>query len=359
MQLHTFESLTPRLKIVSQFNAMTSPDRLQSLVLRLRPLLRNVIGVTIGKGGEGKTTTGVNLSYMLAQEQSALADEGEEAKPVLYVELDSNGNGRLDLRIHGGEFDDDGDGFVAAVTEDGTFTVVRNVKPYLDMTVGGTANAGLAAEISRLAGKHVQAPYLMLAMLLAQISHHYAWIVVDFSPGDVSVQRLGLAAVTHLVTPVKNSDDAMLGGLQTVANLVADVRLINPEIGIAAIGFLGFKKVSGESTAELDILRVKIELLLEGAELDPGLVMRDHIRENRGLATACRNNGMPARELALAANELLMDENGEPVPRPRYTNNRLVEPDKALDLAEDWTTFTGDVITRVAKRNIELEGAAA
>ncbi|MFH8470938.1 ParA family protein [Streptomyces sp. NPDC017991] len=344
---------------MSQFTAMTAPDRLQELVGQLRPRLRNVIGVTIGKGGEGKTTTGVNLGYMLAQEQAHLADQGHEAKPVLYIELDSNGNGRLDLKILGGKYDDDGYGFVGAVTEDKAFTVVKNVKPYLDMTVGGAANAGLAAEISRLAGKHVQAPYLMLAMLLAQISHHYAWIIVDFSPGDVSVQRLGLAAVTHLVTPVKNSDDAMLGGLQTVANLVADVRLINPELGIAAIGFLGFKKVAGEATGELDILRVKIELLLEEAELDPSLVMRDHIRDSRGLATACRNNGMPARELALAANEMLMDEKGNAVPRPRYTNSRLVEPDKALDLAEDWATFTSDVIKRVIDRNTELEGAVA
>lgn len=359
MELKTFDSLASRLRIVSQFTAMTAPDRLQDLVGQLRPRLRNVVGVTIGKGGEGKTTTGVNLAYMLAQEQAYLAEQGHAAKPVLYMELDSNGNGRLDLKILGSQYDDDGYGFVGAVTEDKPLAVVKNVKPYLDMTVGGSANANLAAEVSRLASKHAQAPYLMLAMLLAQISHLYEWIIVDFSPGDVSVQRLGLAAVTHLVTPVKNSDDAMLGGLQTIANLVADVRLINPELGIAAIGFLGFKKVAGEATAELDILRVKIELLLEEAELDGGLVMRDHIRDSRSLATACRNNGMPARELALAANELLQDEDGQPVARPRYTNGRLVEPDKALELAEDWSTFTGDVIKRVVERNNELEGAAA
>ncbi|MCX4681594.1 ParA family protein [Streptomyces sp. NBC_01433] len=344
---------------MSQFTAMTPPDGLQDLVAQLRPRLRNVIGVTIGKGGEGKTTTGVTLSHMLAQEQQNLAQQGHEAKPILYIELDSNGNGRLDLKILGGEFDDDGNGFVGAVTEDKPFTVVRNVKPYLDMTVAGSANSGLAAEISRLASKHVQAPYLMLGMLLAQISHNYAWIIVDFSPGDVSVQRLGLAAVTHLVLPVKNADDAMLGGLQTIANLVAEVRLINPELGIAAIGFLGFKKVAGEATAELDIVRVKIELLLEAAGLEAGLVMQDHIREARALSTVSRNNGLPARELALAANELLLDESGASVPRPRYANGRLVEPDKALDLAEDWTTFTGDVIKRVVSRTAELEGVAA
>ncbi|MFE9250713.1 ParA family protein [Streptomyces sp. NPDC007088] len=359
MHLHTFESLAPRLRIVSQFNAMTPPDRLQDLVGQLRSRLRNVLGVTIGKGGEGKTTTGVNLSHMLAQEQQDRAEQGHEAKPVLYIELDSNGNGRLDLKILGSEVDDDGKAFVEAVTEDKAFSVVRNVKPYLDMTVAGSANSELATEIGRLAGKHAQAPYLMLAMLLAQISHLYAWIVVDFSPGDVNVQRLGLAAVTHIVTPVKNSDDAMLGGLEAIANLVAEIRLINPELGIVAIGFLGFKKVTGEATGELDIVRTKIELLLEAAGLNPSMVMRDHIREARHIATVSRNNGMPARELALAANEMLLDESGKPVPRPRYANGRLVEPGKALDLADDWTVFTGDVIKRVVSRNIELEGVSA
>jgi cellulose biosynthesis protein BcsQ len=339
---------------------MTPPERLQELVRQLRPHLHNVIGVTIGKGGEGKTTTGVNLSFMLAQEQEYLAAQGQQAKPVLYIELDSNGNSRMDFRIHGGQFDDDGAGFLGAVTEDKPFAVIRNVRPYLDMTVAGSANGRLNAEISRLATKHVQAPYLMLAMLLAQISHLYAWIVIDFSPGDESAQRLGLAAVTHLVAPVKNSDDASIGGLSTVANLVAEVRLINPELGIAAIGFLGFRKVADKATSELEIVRLKIEVLLEQADLSPDVVMSNHIREARNLATACRNNGMPARELALAANELLVDpQSGEPVPRPRYANGRLVEPDKALELAEDWAVFTRDVITRVVSRNAELQGVAS
>ncbi|MER6913914.1 ParA family protein [Streptomyces sp. NPDC000594] len=359
MELFEFADLSDRLPEIAGFDDDTTDDEIRELVEKLRPHLRNVIGVTIGKGGQGKTTLSSNIAYMLAEEQEKRARNGKSAKPVLYAELDANGNGRREYGLQGGEFDDSGARFVQSIVADGPFTVVKNVRPYLDTTIGGPKIGDLNRHVNRLHSAHGKSAFLLLALLLAQISHHYRWIVLDFSPGDKEIQKLGLATTTHLVAPIMDDDNGTLDGLSALARLIRMInKLLNPEAALAAIAFLGFPKVHDKQTSKLELVREKILNQLSKANMDPDLMLSEHIRRAEGLATQCRNQGRPAREMARAATGTLVHhETEQQVPRPRDEKGRLIDPEMAVKLAGDYGTVAVQMIARVRARNNELKAA--
>ncbi|WP_438306769.1 AAA family ATPase (plasmid) [Streptomyces sp. HUAS TT11] len=339
---------------------MSDPQAVAALVLQLRQRLQNVIGTTIGKGGEGKTTVTANFAEVLAQAEQAKADQGKPSKPILYIELDSNGNGRLNFGVRGREFDDDGASFLEALTEDKDLQVVQGVRPHLDMVMSGSHNADIPTAVARLTGRHGNVSFLLLAILLAQISHRYRWILLDFSPGDKSIQRLGLAACTHLVAPMKGSDNAVIEGLGTLAGLVRQIRPLNAEVAIAALVFLGYQRRNDEPTSQLINLREKIGLLLDQAHITREVMVDAYIRDGETTANLARNHGMPAGEFARAtAGQLVDHESNEPVERPRDENGRLVDPQRAVDIATDYVQVVTQVLQRVVQRNAELRGADA
>lgn len=360
MELVALEGLSSRLNVIRSFTDMSDPEDLNALVRQLRPRLRNVMGTTIGKGGEGKTTVTANLAYVLAQAEKERADQGKPAKPVLYIELDSNGNGRLNFGVRGLSFDDNGLSFVDALTDDKDFQVVQGVRPYLDMVMSGSHNADIPTAVTKLADKHGVSSYLLLAILLAQISHRYRWILLDFSPGDKMIQRLGLAACTHLLAPMKGSDNAVIEGLGTLASLVRQVRRLNSEAAIASLVFLGYARRNDEPTSQLINVREKIGLLLDQAKISRAVLVDAYIRDGETSANLARNHGMPAGEFAQAAAGVLLDaDTGEPVERPRDENGRLADAQRAFDIASDYTLVAQQVIQRIRHRNQELQEADA
>ncbi|MDX3762794.1 ParA family protein [Streptomyces sp. AK02-04a] len=360
MNLIEFDGLSSRLDIIKSFSDMSDPEEINALVRTLRPRLRNVIGATIGKGGEGKTTITTNLAYVLAEAENERVRQGKPSKPILYIELDSNGNGRLNLGIRGGEFDDDGLGFFEALTEDKEFKVVQGVRPHLDMVVSGSHNADIPSSVTKLSDKHGIASYLLLAVLLAQISHRYRWILLDFSPGDKMIQRLGLAACTHLVAPMKGSDNAVIEGLGTLATLVRQIRRLNDEVAIVSLIFLGYRRVNDQPTSQLTNLREKMGILLDRAHISREVLVDAFIRDGATTANLARNYGMPAGEFALAAaGQLFNSHTGDRVDRPRDENGRYADPQRAFDLAADYTNVATQVIQLIRQRNQKLQGAEA
>ncbi|MEU2717714.1 ParA family protein [Streptomyces sp. NPDC007205] len=360
MDLVDLDGLSSRLNVIKTFSDMSDPEDIDALVRQLRPRLRNVIGATIGKGGEGKTTVTTNLAYVLAEAEKEKGRQGKPTKPILYIELDSNGNGRLNLGIRGSEFDDDGLGFFEALTEDKGLKVVQGVRPYLDMVVSGCHNADIPSSVTKLSDKYGITSYLLLAALLAQISHRYRWILLDFSPGDKMIQRMGLAACTHLIAPMKGSDNAVIEGLGTLATLVRQIRRLNHEVAIVSLVFLGYRRVNDQPTSQLTNLREKIGILLDRAHISREVLVSAFIRDGATTANLARNYGMPAGEFALAAaGQLLESDTGKPVDRPRDENGRYADPKRALDLAGDYISVATQVIQLVRQRNQELHGDEA
>ena len=360
MKLVPLEGLSSRLSIISSFTDMTDPAELDALVMQLRPRLRNVVGVTIGKGGEGKTTVTTNLAAVLAEQERSRAEQGLSAKPILYIELDSNGNGRLNLGVRQRSFDDDGLRFVEALTDDKDFHVVKDVRPYLDMVMSGSHNADIPTAVTKLNDRFGVASYLLLAILLAQISHMYRWILLDFSPGDKAIQRLGLAACTHLLPPLKGSDNAVIEGLGTLATLVRANKRLNREVGIAALVFLGHQRRNAEPTSQLTNLREKIGMLLDQAKISREVLVEAYVRDGETSAVLSRNHGMPASEFAQAtAGGLISLETGQEVPRPRDENGRLVDKQRPIDIANDYVEVADQAVRRIRQRNQELGAETA
>ncbi|MFF4924163.1 ParA family protein [Kitasatospora sp. NPDC001261] len=388
MELYEFTGLASRLEAIASFDDMSGDDMLQELVEQLRPYLQKVIGVTIGKGGETKTTLATNLAYMLAEEQSLRSKRGKSALPVLYLELDHNGDSKTDfgllrriqehvLASHAGteeeaqaevrrllkEIDDDGKALRDAITNDGNLKVVKEIRPFLDFAISGKWCADIPTRLGKLQDTHGLAAFLLLALLLAQISHLYSWIVIDFAPGDKAVQRSGVAAATHLVAPIHNTDDAALRGVATVARLVRSNRRLNPEVDLVAVVFVGFRKVDGEATSELTNPRDKLAAMLSAAGMDPNIILDEYIRDARKLASLCRNQGRPAREFALAAAGQLLDAGGAAVPRPRDENGRYADAEASAKLADDYSQLARVLLGRVRQhttnlRDQQMQGAS-
>ncbi|WP_440581095.1 ParA family protein [Streptomyces sp. PT19] len=364
LELVSFTDLKSRLEVVRRFPAHYEDEHdemLAELVRQLRPYLRNVIGVTIGKGGQGKTTLSANMAGMLAAEQEKLAKQGKNALPVLHLELDLQGDGLShDFGLGRSKFNDRGAGLASAITSDAPLHVIRTDRPFLHAVPAGANNARIIDALGPLVATHGRAAHLLLALLLAQVSHLYRWIVIDFSPGDVSLQQLGLAAATHLTAPLMDSDNASVSGLANLAVLAKSTRKTNPELGVAAMCFLGFRKVQGKPTNDLTIVWQKLRIALERHNVSSDVIVEDYVREGRVLAKEARNSGMLAHEFARAAAGQWIDPlTGEVAERPRDEAGRLIDAKRAIELANDHAAMARAVITRVRARNQQLKEAAA
>ncbi|WP_328373459.1 AAA family ATPase (plasmid) [Streptomyces sp. NBC_00445] len=363
LELESFTDLKSRLEVVRRFPAHYEDEHdamLAEVVRQIRPYLRNVIGVTIGKGGQGKTTLSANMAGMLAAEQERLAKQGKKALPILHLELDLQGDGLFDFGLVRSKYNDQGAGFAGAVTNDAPLHVIKTDRQFLHVVAAGRHNARIADGLASLLATHGRAAHLLLALLLAQISHLYRWIVIDFSPGDRGLQQLGLAAATHLTAPLMDSDNASVRGLANLAVLAKSTRKTNPELGVAAMCFLGFRKVQGQPTSDLTIVWEKLRTALQGHNVSPDVILDDYVREGRVLAKEARNSGMLAHEFASAAAGQWTDPlTGEVAERPRDENGRLIEAKRALDIANDHAAMARAVITRVRTRNLQLKEATA
>jgi len=100
-----------------------------------RSALRRTIAVLNGKGGVGKTSLTANLSGLFA-------DAGYR---VLAIDLDPQGNLGNDLGYLGAGLGDGGAGLVVAGSTGVAPIILRDVRPRLDVVVGGESLHDLAA----------------------------------------------------------------------------------------------------------------------------------------------------------------------------------------------------------------------
>jgi chromosome partitioning protein len=142
-----------------------------------------IIGVTLSKGGVGKTTTAVNLA-------AGLALAGFE---VLLIDTDTQGQASFSLGVH------PKGGLTELVTEElSADEAIVKVRERLDLLAGGKSLAGLKRIIDRkdFGGE------LTLAETIKPLEGRYDFIIVDTSPGWDPLTINVLFMVREILVPV-------------------------------------------------------------------------------------------------------------------------------------------------------------
>lgn len=193
-------------------------------------LVSRVVALINGKGGVGKTSATANLGGLAAQ--------GGQKTLVIDANAQGNISRELGIRRKSAEvpgIDDQGEAFYEAIRKGAPLVPVRDVRPGLDVVVGGRVLEDLGSLIIGMIGKGLgDAAYLALARSLVPIAAEYDLIFIDSPPENPTVERLVLTTSRYLIIPTK-SDDSSIDGLGMVADRYTDALTLNPWLEVLAV----------------------------------------------------------------------------------------------------------------------------
>jgi len=185
---------------------------------RLRELPR-VIAIANQKGGVGKTTTTVNLSAALA----------EQDHRVLVIDLDPQGNATTGLGINGRELDHS------------IYDVLLNDVDLADcIEPTSVLNLFCAPASLDLAGAEIELVPAMsretrLLRAIAEVRDDYDYIIIDCPPSLGLLTVNALAAATEVMVPIQCEYYALEGLAQLTRNIDLVQRNLNPQLELSLI----------------------------------------------------------------------------------------------------------------------------
>lgn len=297
-----------------------------------------VVAVVNGKGGVGKTTITANVGGMLAA----------SGYRILLVDMDPQGNLAEELGYTGSEVDDGGLALAQALAFGSPIIPVSQVRPGLDVMVGGPQLDTAAAGLTMKAHKDARSAKTALADALTPIGANYDLILIDCPPGQETLQQAALAAARWALIPIK-TDASSRKGLRDVARRLDSVLEVNPDLDLLGVVLFG---VNRSATRVVDNARdaIKADLGEDAPLLDAT------IRHSESAAQETRDRGLLAIELeqaVLAAPkwwELRRGAAGSAdAPRSR----------SAVGLAEDFQTLGQELIARITAHEATEYATAA
>lgn len=200
--------------------------------------MATVICITNQKGGVGKTTTAVNLSYYLAKEKQR----------TLLIDLDPQGNATSGLAVSK-------DGLEVSMTE-----VMLGQVALADVILGTKyKNLDLAPTTTQLANAEVEITksnkkFGQLKKMIASVAGNYDYVVIDSPPSLSLLTVNGMIAANYLLLPVQTQFYALEG----VAQLLQSMQLVrkgaNPDLkllGVLATMYDKRTSLSGQVLTEV------------------------------------------------------------------------------------------------------------
>ncbi|MGW1529761.1 ParA family protein [Streptomyces sp. NPDC002159] len=299
-----------------------------------RESLNRVWVVANGKGGVGKTTISANTGGLAAAGGAR----------VLIIDLNGQGNIGRELGYRNSEVDDEGKALYEAVMNGSLVVPVPNVRPNLDVAIGGPWVGRLPDHLSLKYEGQAKKQALMLAVALQQAAGTYDLVIIDSPPENPPLQQLALAAARWLIVPVKSDSAAIEDGLGGIARQFGLVRKqVNPFLEL--LGIVLFASGASSTAIRRGVIQ-DVERTIGGAPMFNSVV-----RHSEAVARQSRQRGLLVHELEEAS-----------VNNPAFWKVRAGEASAdqiisqtSSSVADDLATLTREMFTRMRER----EGGAA
>ncbi|MBQ2660072.1 ParA family protein [Candidatus Saccharibacteria bacterium] len=200
--------------------------------------MAKVICVTNQKGGVGKTTTAVNLSYFLAKEKNR----------ILLVDFDPQGNATSGVGIEKEKLN-------------ATMTEVMLGVAQLDRVIVGTKfkNFDIAPATPQLANAEVELTkmnkkFVQLRDALKAVKEDYDFVIIDSPPSLSLLTVNGMIASDYLLLPVQTEFYALEGVAQLLESMKL-VRKVNPKLKLLGVVATMFDKRTSLSIQVLEEIK--------------------------------------------------------------------------------------------------------
>ncbi len=181
-----------------------------------------VICVTNQKGGVGKTTTAVNLSYYLAKDKFK----------TLLVDFDPQGNATSGLGVEKNDVDELGVTRTEVVL--GTAKMQECIRPTkyknFDLAPATPELANAEVEITSMQRKFVR-----LRDAIRSVSESYDYIIIDSPPSLSLLTVNGMIASNYLLLPVQTEFYALEGVAQLLESMKLVMKQANPNLKLLGV----------------------------------------------------------------------------------------------------------------------------
>ncbi len=181
-----------------------------------------VICVTNQKGGVGKTTTAVNLSYYLAKDK----------KKTLLIDFDPRGNATSGLGVDKNNAEAIGTTMTEVIL--GTATMSNAIRPTkyknFDLAPATPELANAEVEITGMNKKFVR-----LRDAVNQVANNYDYILIDLPPSLSLLTVNGMIASNYLLLPVQTEFYALEGVAQLLESMKLVMKQANPNLKLLGV----------------------------------------------------------------------------------------------------------------------------
>lgn len=172
------------------------------------------------KGGVGKTTTVINLAYLLAtawNERVLVIDADSQCNLTEFFGADPE-EGNLAEVLRGGSAD-------LAILD-----IVGTEYPHLNILPGDDSLMDL--DLSKVAGKQVHVDVLRRLVDELTVRDTYDYVLIDCPPAFNAACAAALMAADDVIIPIK-LDAFSLRGMGNLARQIANMRRVNPRLRIS------------------------------------------------------------------------------------------------------------------------------
>ena len=181
-----------------------------------------VICVTNQKGGVGKTTTAVNLSYYLAKDK----------KKTLLVDFDPQGNATSGLGIEKADKAALGSTMTEVIL--GAAGMAEAIRPTK------YKNFDLAPATPELANAEVeitgqQKKFVRLRDAIRTVAENYDYVIIDLPPSLSLLTVNGMIASNYLLLPVQTEFYALEGVAQLLESMKLVMKQANPHLKLLGV----------------------------------------------------------------------------------------------------------------------------